>query len=54
VAGGSGSIVQVGREAFAQLVAGAEKEALHCGKGHFEDVAELFIRKLLVTAECDR
>ena len=53
MAGGSGSIVQVGREAFAQFVARAEKEAFHCGKGHLEDVAELFIRELLVTAEHD-
>ena len=53
VAGGSGSIVQVGREAFAQFVACAKKEAFYCGKGHFEDVAELLIRQFLVTAEYD-
>lgn len=53
VAGGSGSIFQVGREAFAQFVARAEEEAFYCGKGHFEDVAELLIREFLVTTEYD-
>lgn len=53
VAGGSGSIFQVGREAFAQFVARAEEEAFYCGKGHFEDVAELLIREFLVTTEDD-
>ena len=53
VAGGSGSIFQVGREAFAQFVARAEEEAFYCGKGHFENVAELLIREFLVTTEYD-
>lgn len=53
VAGRSGSVFKIGGEAFPELISCAEEEALHCGQGHLENIAKLFVRKLLVAAEDD-
>ena len=48
-----GAVFEVGAEGFAEVVAGAEEEALHGGEGHAEDLAKLLIRQLLIAAEDD-